>query len=361
MIKEERPSSQTTRTKATAFVKEETKKSEPSILYGISNFFDALFQDCPQQHKDKAPPQDKPFLIIGHRGAPADEVENTIPSFELALERGANALEFDLCITADHEVVLWHDWDPDTIAAKARHEGLEPVVAYTSYAPEDEDRQRPVGDLKLSELREWYGYCHKNSFEPVDSHIPLFDEFIDWYLGEGTPLRALFLDVKIPEERLDLIPPFMQRIKQGLERCGNKTTIVMESMNKKVVKEMQSHLPSVNYSYDIEFPPGIVLFPGHHSAVKEAIAMGNDYAIAMRPRAITLAPWATYRRLIAHDASHRQHHNEHHPHRRIEGLVGATVNDPEEMECLIDIGINGLQTDLPELLKEIVEEKGLEV
>jgi glycerophosphoryl diester phosphodiesterase len=49
----------------------------------------------------------RPFLVIGHRGAPCFEVENTLASFRRAVEQdGANRLEFDLCFTRDEQLVL---------------------------------------------------------------------------------------------------------------------------------------------------------------------------------------------------------------------------------------------------------------
>jgi glycerophosphoryl diester phosphodiesterase len=44
------------------------------------------------------------FLIVGHMGAPIHEVENTLQSFQKALELGANAIETDVCITKDGEL-----------------------------------------------------------------------------------------------------------------------------------------------------------------------------------------------------------------------------------------------------------------
>ena len=48
-------------------------------------------------------------LVIGHRGAAAHAPENTLPSFELALQQGADALELDVHLSADGEVMVIHD------------------------------------------------------------------------------------------------------------------------------------------------------------------------------------------------------------------------------------------------------------
>ena len=48
-------------------------------------------------------------LVIGHRGAAAHAPENTMPSFERAAAAGVDALELDVHLTADGQVVVIHD------------------------------------------------------------------------------------------------------------------------------------------------------------------------------------------------------------------------------------------------------------
>lgn len=59
---------------------------------------------------DNPIPNDE-FLIVGHRGASAYEPENTIPSFELAKDLGADYIELDIHMTKDGELVIMHDKD----------------------------------------------------------------------------------------------------------------------------------------------------------------------------------------------------------------------------------------------------------
>jgi glycerophosphoryl diester phosphodiesterase len=53
---------------------------------------------------------DLPFpLVVAHRGTSAEEPENTLRAFESALELGADAVEFDVRMSADGHAVVMHD------------------------------------------------------------------------------------------------------------------------------------------------------------------------------------------------------------------------------------------------------------
>lgn len=48
-------------------------------------------------------------LVIAHRGASADEHENSLAAFQLALDQGADGVELDVHTTADGKLVVFHD------------------------------------------------------------------------------------------------------------------------------------------------------------------------------------------------------------------------------------------------------------
>ncbi|AXG75252.1 glycerophosphodiester phosphodiesterase [Flavobacterium arcticum] len=53
------------------------------------------------------------MLKIGHRGAKGHVSENTLASFEKALDLGVNAIEFDVHVCATGELVVFHDFTVD--------------------------------------------------------------------------------------------------------------------------------------------------------------------------------------------------------------------------------------------------------
>ena len=50
-------------------------------------------------------------MVVAHRGASIEQPENTIAAFEAAIDAGADAVEFDVRMTADGHAVVLHDPD----------------------------------------------------------------------------------------------------------------------------------------------------------------------------------------------------------------------------------------------------------
>src|SRR5262245_57704192 len=86
-----------------------------------------------------------------------------------------------------------------------------------------------------------------------------------------------------------------------ISRYRPASTLIFECAEIEVLAAMKAHFPQHHYALDIEPPPGIVLNPAAYSAVRPALTYGNSYATPARPRAVTLAPWTTHRRIVQHD------------------------------------------------------------
>jgi len=57
-------------------------------------------------------------LVIAHRGASAIAPENTASSIREAIRLGAKVIEFDVRVTSDGELVLFHDKELDRVAGR---------------------------------------------------------------------------------------------------------------------------------------------------------------------------------------------------------------------------------------------------
>ena len=111
----------------------------------------------------EVPPRISPIRVppigFAHRGARAQERENTLAAFSLALDQGATGLESDVWMTADGQAVLDHD-------------GLVRLGRWP--------RKRPIAECRRDELPE---------------HIPTLSEL---YEACGTDYE-LSLDLKDPD------------------------------------------------------------------------------------------------------------------------------------------------------------------
>ncbi len=148
---------------------------------------------CLYAREDGARPLPAGFLVIGHRGAPLDQAENTLASFDEALRQGANALEIDLCLTADGQVVLWHDAQPDELVALVRQAGGEQLLYRPVVPPPASADHRPVRRLSLERMLATHGYARGRNEALV--RPATLTELARW-LPPPARLAALIFDLK---------------------------------------------------------------------------------------------------------------------------------------------------------------------
>lgn len=73
----------------------------------------------------------KKFLIVAHRGVPDQSPENTLASFQRAIDLGADAIELDVRLTADQAPVVYHYYYRELTPFKDHW----PSYEITSYEP----------------------------------------------------------------------------------------------------------------------------------------------------------------------------------------------------------------------------------
>ena len=322
------------------------------IVYKI--WFRELFRFCPirQSKVDR----ENLFLVCGHRGSPVNEPENTIPSFERALREGVNSLETDLCVTKDKEVILWHDWNPDELVALIRENGFEPEVAYKPYFPAPFSGLRnKTNELTLDEFRRYFNYSKKYESYSISAHIPTLREFINW-LKDKSQIKYVFLDIKVPRDEKELILVILDQLDYLVKQFNPPANFIIETFFPDVLEAAKKKYPNLSYSLDVELPPGFIFLPRIYSTIKVASNNHNNVAIILRPRQITIANWVTFRRVIWYDVRRKKIINKRSNANKIDFLIGCTINNKREMECLIKSGINGIQTDYPRRLTNLANQ-----
>lgn len=99
-------------------------------------------------------------LLVGHRGAMGVAPENSMPAFEVGLAAGADILELDVQLSADGQVVVFHD---DNLEPKT---GVPGRIAHYS-----------ADFLHTLDV----GRCFHNDF--AGTPIPLLKEVLAWAKG----------------------------------------------------------------------------------------------------------------------------------------------------------------------------------
>ncbi len=319
----------------------------------IPQWISEYFLFCTKRNRYRN--DDDDFLIIGHRGSPGKECENTIKSFDAAISEGANGIETDLCITKDKSVIIWHDWNPNEPTALLREAGFEPFIRHKPHPPGiTSPYRRKISELTLQEVRDNFDYKERHLGQLENAYLPTLDEFFEW-TKDKTQLRYIFLDIKAPPAEKDLALIILESIENCKKEYQPEYTIIIETASPEVLDFMKQHYPENNYILDVEPPLGIILDPTEYSSVQAAINHQINYALALRPRKITIANWTTYRRILRYDLKLRIFHNRDHPSYPVNKIIGATVSKTKELKCLVRLGVGGIQTDFPGRLVKIFE------
>jgi len=311
------------------------------------------------------------LFVIGHRGAPYRFPENTLASFQAALELGANGLEFDLCITRDRNIILFHDPRPDRLrilVERFPYELVSPeILGRRALLKELQDgkyvvvRRRLIGraslDIRnrtLSQVRRWFKYHHVDG---VEYGIPRLEEFLEWASSHTDRLQLLFFDVKDPGWR------FASR--RRLRRYGRLLGSVLRRYR---------HLPPFLVIAH-PHPQGLAtLRKGIRSAGEDRCLFAVDtggslgalfgfkddpLAIARKMGTEVVSIGARFRAGDHEEileASRDRDDNDASP---VSMVLHWTLNDPELMRQSLESGINGIITDRPELLRNLLAELGL--
>jgi glycerophosphoryl diester phosphodiesterase len=121
-----------------------------------------------------------PPLLLGHRGARATRTipENTLPSFDLALEHGCDGFELDVRLTADGRAVICHD----------------PSIGGRDVSGAGSD------DLKhLPQLNAVLARYARQAFLDIELKVPGLEPVISNAIKTHGPVRAYVVSSFLPE------------------------------------------------------------------------------------------------------------------------------------------------------------------
>jgi glycerophosphoryl diester phosphodiesterase len=160
------------------------------------------------------------FEIVAHRGVPGEAPENTLPSFQRAIDLGADAVELDVRLTADRVPAVFHYFYLDSVTSLTG-----PIFNYTF----DQLRHAPIFGRGVEDLG--------------DVKIPTLGEVLDIIGGR----IGLEIEVKGPEpESSEIVGAVLGRFKHLWE------TIEVTSYEPALLLDIQRRCPGL--ATDLLFP-----------------------------------------------------------------------------------------------------------
>ncbi|WP_209373349.1 glycerophosphodiester phosphodiesterase [Brevibacterium renqingii] len=251
-----------------------------------------------------------PPLVIAHRGASEEWPENTIPAFLAGIDQGADMIETDVHMSADGELVIMHD---TTVDRTTDVRTLYPDRTDRSIAGMD------AAQIAALDAGRWKGE------EFAGIRVPRLAEVLALVHDTRT---GLLLEVKHPERYpgiAEAIVASLRALPNYLERALAAGMLVIQSADWAFVREFHALAP--------EIPVGVLGRP-----CPDELQAFSEWVDQVNPEFI--AADADFLRCV-HESG-------------MSSLVW-TVDEVADMRRAIESGADGIITNAPDRLVEIVE------
>ncbi|WP_306355690.1 MULTISPECIES: glycerophosphodiester phosphodiesterase family protein [unclassified Nocardia] len=255
--------------------------------------------------------QDTPPATVAHRGASAYAPENTVAATRLAAEQGATMVELDVRRTADDRLVVIRD---DTLERTT-----DAAARYPDRAP------WRVAEFTLAEIRtldagSWFAPAYAG--EPV----PELGEVLRT-LGGGP--AGLLLEVKLTDAKdgvAELVSRELRAVPGWTETAPDRRRLMVQSLDWEFLREFRALEPDIPLGGLSQRRPTANELDAlaEHSGMVHISAddVDADYLALARARGLE--------------------------------VFAYVVNDTRNMRRLIDVGVGGIMTDVPDVLECVI-------
>ena len=290
--------------------------------------------------------------VIGHRGAAGLLPENTLAAFARALELGVDAIEMDVLLTADGRLAVHHDprLKPETTRGPDGQWLAEkgPAIVTLGLA---ELKTYDVGRLEAGTR---YAGRYPDQ-QPADGEaIPTLDEVLALVAKEGKDRVELFIEIKGSplEPELTAAPEAVTDKVVGMVRdAGVAGRTVLLAFDWRALVHARKTAPDIRTSFlSAKFSRFDTVRAGEPGPSPWLGGFDVDDFDGSLPRAVHAAGghvWSPhYRQVSAAGVAEA--------HGLGLGVVVWTVNDPADMRRLIDMGVDGITTNRPDILLKVL-------
>jgi glycerophosphoryl diester phosphodiesterase len=301
------------------------------------------------QRSAPAPRGARAVQVLGHRGDTRDAPENTVLACQSAIARGAQGVEIDVCVTADGQVVLWHDRDPDEAIAVARQTALEGLSYVPAVPDRDSPLRRPVAELTLAELQAHYGY-HQRVHAVLDlvdaepeqkAPVSTLEQFAAWAAGEAAA-RTLVFDVKLVERELHQLDALLDGMRRACRVHPElrKRRLLLLSTQAEVHASLRARLPAAEELACFKLVPDFEL----GGVVETARKLGaRDVSIGATP----LRLWSEVRRDVLAALRERRRG-------ALDSITLWGIDEEDTLAEVVHLGVDAVITSQIERARELV-------
>ncbi|MDB5856687.1 MAG: glycerophosphoryl diester phosphodiesterase [Ramlibacter sp.] len=291
------------------------------------------------------------FDLQGHRGSRGLAPENTLPAFERALALGVNTLELDVALTADGVLVVSHD--PYLNPTIARDPGGQWLPG---------TRGPLIKSLTLAQLRGYDvgrirpGTSYATTFASQEARdgarVPTLAEVFELAQARRADVRFNIETKVFPNRPEDTVAPevLTQALLAVVQQAGMQSRVSIQSFDWRTLQLVQKLAPAIPTVYltsqtassdntaDPAWTAGLKL--ADHGSVPRMVKAAGGAAWSPNAPAVTEA--------LVKEA-----------HALGLQVIPWTVNSPADMDRLIAWGVDGLITDYPDRLREVMARRGL--
>jgi glycerophosphoryl diester phosphodiesterase len=316
------------------------------------------------------------FDLQAHRGGVALTVENTLPAFANALELGVSTLELDVQITEDGYAVVTHDRDPNPNKCVDTAPAFPGDPEYP-YVPD----RTYIKDLTLAQVRTIdCGSLAQPQFPGQEVHpgerMPLLSQVLELVNQYRAHQVTLNIETKVEAGAPEQTAPreqFVQAVVREVRKARLVDQVTIQSFDWGALmrmREVEPRLPIVALTNGQQFlqvgQPGASPWLGgididdfsgstQQKFVAAAASFGADAVSPVHgdPQNGSVGdpgyvPFTTPELVQAAHAAGMK-------------VIPWTIDDPATIESLIDIGVDGIITDKPDVVRVIMAERDLKL
>lgn len=233
-------------------------------------------------------------VVFAHRGDLVHAPENTLPSFQQAIQKGADGVELDAKLTRDGRVIVIHDTTVDRTT-----DGRGRVASFSLEA------------IRKLDAGSWFGERFRGT------RIPLLEEVFE-AVGRDRMINIELTNYSTPHDRL------VDNVCELIKRHNNQGRILFSSFFASNLKRASRLLPAI--------PRGLLAMPGFWGMWARSFGfMFGDYQ-ALHPHISSV--------------DRQQVARVHRLNRRVHVW---TANTPIQVNQLKDWGVDGIFTDDPQV------------